>query len=153
MKITGFHASSGRIRYVTLDGTKTAPTIVGHGERPLQLNANRSAFAQACRNLFVAIIADQTPASLAYVLSMDAKARDQVAGLILPFGVLNIVALDQGKPVEEFIPANFSKSKLAPFLTPFTDKYAFVDELIGRPANKWSNQHRLAALAAWMTLT
>lgn len=153
MKITGFHASSGRIRYVTLEGTKAAPVLVGHGERPLQLNENRSAFAQACRNLFVAIIADQAPEGLAYVLSMDAKARDQVAGLILPFGVLNIVALDQGKPIDEFIPANFSKSKLAPFFAPFTDKYAFIDGVIGRPASKWSNQHRLAALAAWMALT
>ena len=153
MKITGFHASSGRIRFVTLEGTKASPTIVGYGERPLQLNANRSAFAQACRNLFVAIIADQTPASLAYVLSMDSKSRDQVAGLILPFGVLNLVALDQGKTIDEFIPANFSKSKLAPFLAPFTNKYAFVDGLIGRPASKWSDQHRLAALSAWMALS
>jgi hypothetical protein len=152
MKITGFHASSGKIRYVTLDGTKKAPALIDHGERPLQLDSSRSAFAQACRNLFVAILADQSPSCVAYVLSMDAKSRDQVAGLILPFGVLSIVALDQGKPVEEFIPANFSKSKLSPFVSPFTDKYAFVDQVVGQPKRKWSNQHRLAALAAWMAL-
>jgi len=103
--------------------------------------------------LFVAIIADQLPERLAYVLSMDAKSRDQIAALILPFGVLNIVALDQGKPIEEFIAANFSKSKFAPFVPTFTNKYDFVDQVIGHPQSKWSNQHRLAALAAWMMLT
>lgn len=151
MKITGFHASSGKIRYVTLGGTRAKPVLVDHGERPLQLNDNRTAFAQAARNLFVGIIADQSTEAVAYVLSMDAKTRDQVAGLILPFGVLSVVALDKGLPADEYIAANFSKKPIQPYVASFSDKYDAADQLFGIPAKKWSNQHRLAALASWMS--
>ena len=152
MKITGFHASSGKIRYVTLKGTKAKPVLVSYGERPLQLNSNRAAFAQAASNLFVGIVADQGTEAASYLLSMDAKTRDQIAGLILPFGVLCLVALDQGFPVSEYIAANFSKKPLSPYVSTFKDKYDFIDQILGIPPRGWSNQHRLAALAGWMEL-
>src|SRR5688572_26152068 len=110
MRTIGFHASKGIIRFVVLEGDASNPKVVNHERRPLQLIADRPTFVQNARNLFDNVLTSLSPDRLAYVLSMDAKSKDQIAGLILPFAALNVCARDHGKPCDEFIAANFGKT-------------------------------------------
>lgn len=110
VRTIGFHASKGTIRFVVLEGQVSGPTVVQHDRRPLSLIEDRPEFIQNARNLFGNVISTFSPDRIAYVLSMNAETHDQVAGIVLPFGALNVCARDNSLPCSEFIAANFSKS-------------------------------------------
>ena len=153
MRSIGFHASKGVIRFVVVEGSASLPIVVQHDRRPLQLISDRPNFIQNARNLFGNVISSFSPDRLAYVLSMDAKSQDQIAGLILPFAAASICARESSKQCVEFIAANFSKS----FFTSrgaswLENRYKSGDALLGTHPPNWTNSERLAALAAWGVL-
>jgi hypothetical protein len=153
VRTIGFHASKGIIRFVVLEGQTLSPTVVLHERRPLTLIDDRPEFIQNARNLFVNVVSTYSPDSLAYVLSMNAETRDQVAGNVLPFGALNVCARDKSLSCEEFIALNFSKN----FFTNrgvswLTNRYKSADALLGIHPPNWTDSERLAALAAWAVL-
>ena len=87
------------------------------------------------------------------MLSMNAETHDQVAGIVLPFGALNVCARDNSLSCEEFIALNFSKT----FFTNrgaswLTNRYKSADAVLGTHAPNWTDSERLAALAAWAVL-
>ena len=153
MRSIGFHASKGIIRFVVLDDDTSNLTVIKHERRPLQLVNERTEYIQNARNLFGNVISAFSPDRLAYVLSMDAKSQAQVAGLILPFAALNVCAREAGKPCAEFIAANFSKTffttRKASWLQ---NRYDSADKLLGVHPPNWTNNERLASLAAWGAL-
>ena len=154
MRTIGFHASKGIIRFVVLDSDVSHPTVVEHDRRPLQLLEDRPEFIQTARLLFENVVSTFAPDRLAYVLSMNAQAQDQVAGLVLPFGALNVCARDNSKPCTEFIAANFSKSFFSNRAATWVagDRYKSADGVLGTHPPNWTNSERLAALAAWGVL-
>jgi hypothetical protein len=84
---------------------------------------------------------------------MNAETRDQVAGIVLPFGALNVSARDNSLSCEEFIALNFSKT----FFTNrgaswLTNRYKSADAVLGTHPPNWTDSERLAALAAWAVL-
>lgn len=150
MRTIGFHASKGTIRFVVLEGNVSNPTVVSHERRPLQLVADRPTFVQNARNLFDNVLNSMSPHRLAYVLSMDAKSKEQIAGLILPFAALNVCARDHGKSCEEFIAANFGKSFFTTRgATWHDDRYKSADPIFGSHPPNWTKNEQLAAMAAW----
>ena len=150
MRTIGFHASKGIIRFVVLEGDVSSPTVVNHERRPLQLIADRPAFVQNARNLFDNVLTTLSPDRLAYVLSMDAKSKDQIAGLILPFAALNVCARDHSKSCDEFIAANFGKAFFtARGATWQGDRYKSADPIFGSHPPNWTKSEQLAAMAAW----
>lgn len=150
MRTIGFHASKGIIRFVVLEGAAASPTVVTHERRPLQLIADRPTFVQTARNLFDNVLTSLSPQRVAYVLSMDAKSKDQIAGLILPFGALNVCARDHSKPCDEFIAANFGKTFFTTRgATWHGDRYKSADPLFGSHPPNWTKSEQLAAMAAW----
>jgi hypothetical protein len=150
VRTIGFHASKGVIRFVVLEGGVSNPTLVVHDRRPLQLIADRPSFVQNARNLFDNVLTSLSPDRLAYVLSMDAKSKDQIAGLILPFGALNVCARDHGKSCDEFIAANFGKTFFTGRgATWHGDRYKSADPVFGSHPPNWTKSEQLAAMAAW----
>lgn len=153
MRTIGFHASKGVIRFVVLEGDASNPTVVTHDRRPLQLIADRPSFVQNARNLFENVLTSFSPDRLAYVLSMDAKSKDQIAGLILPFGALNVCARDHGKSCDEFIAANFGKMFFTGRGATWDgDRYKSADPIFGSHPPNWTKSEQLAAMAAWGTM-
>lgn len=150
MRTIGFHASKGIIRFVVLEGSASSPSVTKHERRPLQLIADRPTFIQNARNLFDNVLTSLSPDQLAYVLSMDAKSQDQIAGLVLPFGALNVCARDHAKPCDEFIAANFGKTFFTKrSATWHGDRYASADTIFGKHPPNWTKSEQLAAMAAW----
>ncbi len=150
MRAIGFHASKSIIRFVVIDGNAQNPLVCQHDRRPLQLLDDRPEFIQNARNLFGNVVSSFSPDRVAYVLSMDAKSQDQVAGLVLPFGALNVCARENSKPCTEFIAANFSKSFFSSRGASWVgDRYKSADALLGTHPPNWTNSERLASLAAW----
>lgn len=153
MRTIGFHASKGTIRFVVLEGTATNPTTLTHDRRPLNLIDDRPTFIHNALNLFGNVLSTYAPDRLGYLLSMDAKRQDQIAGLVLPFGALNVSARENGKPCTEFIAANFSKGFFSKRgVSWVSDRYGTADALLGTHPPNWTNAERLAALAAWAVL-
>lgn len=148
MRSIGFHASKGFIRFVVLDGERQSPVYVKHEKRPLELIDERPQYIQKARNLFSSVISTYQPDRLAYVLTMNAKSQAQLAGLLLPFGALNLCAADAGKPCREFITPNFSKSFFAKDSITFTDWKTACNTLIGAHPPNWTDAERQASLAA-----
>lgn len=153
MRAIGFHASKGVVRFAVVDGDAAHPTVLHHDRRPLQLLDDRSEFIQNARNLFGNVISSFSPDRLAYILSMDAKSQDQVAGLVLPFAALSVCARENLKPCSEYIAANFSKSFFLNRSASWSgDRYKSADVVLGTHSPNWTNGERLASLAAWGTL-
>ena len=150
MRSIGFHASKGIVRFVVVDGDAQHPVVFRHDRRPLQLLDDRPEFIQNARNLFGNVVASFSPDCVAYVLSMDAKSQDQIAGLVLPFAALNVCARENSRQCSEFIAANFSKSFFASRGASWAgDRYKSADAVLGIHPPNWTNAERLAALAAW----
>jgi len=153
VRTIGFHASKGVIRFVVIDGDAAHPTVVDHDRRPLTLLKDRPQFIQTARNLFGNVLSTFSPDRLAYVLSMNANSQDQLAGLVLPFGALNVCAREISKPCAEFIAPNFSKSFFTKRgITWVKDRYASADAVLGTHPPNWTNSERLAGLAAWAVM-
>lgn len=153
MRSIGFHASKGTIRFVVVEGVSASPVVITHERRPLQLQKDRPAFVRNAKNLIGNVLATFAPDRVAYILSMDAKSQDQVAGLIMPFGALNGCALESEIPCAEFIAANFSKSFfLKNGAVWHGDRYKSADSVLGIHPPNWTNSERLAAMAAWGAL-
>lgn len=153
MRSIGFHASKGTIRFVVIDGDVSHPIVVRHERRPLQLLNDRPDFIQNARNVLGNVVSSFSPDRMAYVLSMDAKSQDQIAGLILPFAALNVCARESSKQCTEFIAANFSKSFFSSRGASWSgDRYKSADAVLGVHPPNWTNSERLASLAAWGVL-
>ena len=153
MRAIGFHASKGIIRFVVLDGDAAHPTVMDHDRRPLTLLEDRPEFIQTARNLFGNVLSTFSPDRLAYVLSMNAQSQAQLAGLVLPFGALNVCAREIAKPCTEFIAANFSKSFFSKRGASWaTNRYKSADAVLGTHPPNWTDSERLAGLAAWGVL-
>jgi len=144
----GFHASSGTIRYVVIEGTRSSPTVVGKARRPLQLIDDRPRFIQNAHNLFSEVIKTNSPDILAYIISMSATSKDQLASIVMPMGALNACALGSGLQCREFIAANFSKKFFKDDGISFVDRYQACDAILGVHPPNWTNSERQAALAA-----
>lgn len=150
MRSIGFHASKGVIRFVVVDNKGDKPLVIAHEKRPLQLLSDRPEFIHNARNLFGNVLANWPADRLAYILTMSAKSQDQLAGLLLPFGVLNACAREAERPCLEFIAPNFSKTFFAKRGAAWTgDRYTSTDALLGTHPPNWTDSERLAALAAW----
>lgn len=150
MRTIGFHASKGIIRFVVLEGTKSNPSVLAHERRPLLLISDRPEYIQNARNLFGNVLATWSADTVAYVLSMNASSQDQLAGLVLPFGALNVCARENGIACSEFIAANFAKTFFVRRGASWGgDRYKAADTLFGTHSPNWTNSERLAAIAAW----
>jgi hypothetical protein len=150
VRTIGFHASKGIIRFVVLEGDVSSPTVVSHDRRPLQLVADRPTYIQNARNLFDNVLTSLSPDRLAYVLSMNAKSQEQIAGLVLPFAALNICAKEHGKDCYEFIAPNFGKTYFTKRnATWHGDRYDSATPIFGSHPPNWTKNEQLAALAAW----
>lgn len=148
LRSIGFHASKGIIRFVVLEGTRQAPTLVTHDRRPLQLSADRPLFIRNARNLFESVLTNVSPQKISYILTMNAKSKDQVAGLILPFGILNFICSERDLSCVEFIAPNFSKNFFSKYKKQWSNRYDVFDAIVGTHPPNWTDSERLAGLAA-----
>ena len=85
------------------------------------------------------------PERLAYRISMNAKSLAQIRYLHYSLGILTWVAFDGNIPICEY--ATQSKKAVGD-----ADKLSACDTLLGIPSGTWTNEKRLAALSAWMSL-
>lgn len=153
MRSIGFHSSKGILRFVVLDGSRSAPTVFTHDRRPLQLLDDRPQFVRNAYNLFESILNLYNPDSVAYLLTMNANSQDQIAGLIMPYGALNLLSISSGRKCSEAIIANFSKKFFQNRSAVWDgDKYSSADLVFGVHAPNWTNSERSAALAAWSAM-
>jgi hypothetical protein len=152
MKAIGFHASSGTLRYVIVEGTRNSAKVLAHERRPLTLLDDRPKFFQGAKNLFSSILKGVGPDAVSYMASMNANSQAQLAGIVMPFSILCICAGDANLPCKEFISQNFSKKFFGGLKLQSTEKYAACDEILGTHPPNWTNSERLAALAAFGAL-
>lgn len=148
MPALGFNIRKGELHFCCLSGPKTRPLYVGHGRHKFDPTQSRPDLANFFKQTFSELIHSYSADMLSYRLSLDAKSTDQIAYLIFPFGVLNIIAFEKSIPVREFTSQAFTKKALG-----FDeDKLTACDErIVGRPPD-WKEPTKLAALSAWMTL-
>lgn len=153
MRSIGFHLSKDILRFVILDGLNSSPNVFAHERRPLQILKSRPEFLRNALNLFESIITQYSPDTIAYVLTMSANSQEQVAGLALPLGALNIICANRPIDCKEMIAQNFSKNFFLQRGAVWdVDKYKSADRIFGRHPPNWTNNERLAALAAWSAM-
>ncbi|TNC72574.1 hypothetical protein [Rubellimicrobium roseum] len=148
LTVLGFNLRKGELHYCSLGGSKSQPIYVAHGRDPFDPSQSRAALSHFFRQTFGEVIGANNPDQLAYRLSMDAKSADQMAYLVFPFGVLNLLGFEKGLPTHEFTSQSFTPKALGYK----GDKLAACDELIACRPNSWPDGAKYAALAAWMVL-
>jgi hypothetical protein len=148
VKAVGFNISKGRLHYCVLEGHRPSAKLVLRAyekydpEQPLPQMANY--FRQA----FQGIIDREKPSAIAYRMSLEA-VKASIPYLLFSYGVLNLVAYETELPIVQTISQTFSAKALGMKL----DKFEACDKLInGIPSEKWNNDYRYAALAAWIAL-
>lgn len=148
MKALGFNIKKGELWFCVLQGDRRAPTFLTDDRHRFDAEQPRTELAHFFKQTFGEVIEHTKPDRLAYRVSLDAKAADQVAYLCYPFGILNLCAHERGMPIQEFVTQSFSKRALGYA----GDKFDACDALISNRPAKWGRDGKLAALAAWMAL-
>lgn len=148
LTVLGFNLRKGELHHSALGGSRSKPVYVRHGRDPFDPGQSRPALSHFFRQTFGEVIGANNPDRLAYRLSIEAASADQMAYLIFPFGVLNLLAFEKGLPSHEFTSRSFTPKALGYK----GDKLVACDELIGGRPDSWPEGAKYAALAAWMVL-
>lgn len=148
MNVVGFNISKEKISYCLLEGPKASCRLIFHGVEKFNASQPIPEMTNYFREAFSEIINRHKPDGIAYRMSLEGK-KASIPYLYFSFGILNLIAFEQGKPVSQSISQSFSAKSLGRK----GDKFAVCDDLIADiPDSKWTNEHRYAALAAWMAL-
>ena len=100
--------------------------------------------------IFVELLAKHNPDRVGYRVSKNASKIDQFAYLYFPYGILNRICHEQGKPTKEFNISSFT-SKLLGF--PKAEKsMSACNRIFGSPTPHWDDSQRYSAMSAWGSL-
>lgn len=112
MPCLGFNILKGELFYCLLDGTKPSPSHVDSGVHRFDPSQPKPDLANFFKQTFREVVERARPTKLAYRLSLETAKADQFAYLAFPFGVLNLLAHENGLPIAEFTMQAFTKRAL-----------------------------------------
>lgn len=148
MRVLGFNISKDKIAYCLVEGQKSDCQLVVRSIEKFDSSQSIPELTNFFREAFLEIINRQKPDKLAYRMSLEGK-KASIPYLYFSFGILNLIAYERSLAIEQSISQTFSAKSLGQK----GDKFEICDNLIADiPSDKWTNDHRYAALAAWMAL-
>ena len=146
MKILGFNIAKGRLTYCLIEGPKTAATLLDHGYEKFDPARPIPDMANYFKQTFCELIKRGQPDQISYRMSLEAK-KDSISYLLFSYGILNLIAHEQGLHIAQTISQTFSSKALGAK----GDKFQICDQLIKAPKSSWDNNYRYAALSALMS--
>jgi Holliday junction resolvasome RuvABC endonuclease subunit len=148
LRSLGFNICKARLCYSLLEGKKKSATLLSKGYEKYDPEQPLPEMANYFKQTFKEVIDREKPDIIAYRLSLEAK-KASIPYLHFSYGILNLVAHEISIPIEQTISQTFSAKALGKK----GDKFEVCDQLISNiPEQKWNNDFRYAALAAWMAL-
>lgn len=148
MSVVGFNISKDKISYVILEGSKNSCRVNYHSIEKFDSTQPTPELVNYFKEAFLEIITKHKPDRIAYRMSLESK-KANIPYLYFSYGVLNLFAYERGIAINQTISQTFSAKELGQK----GDKFAVCDQIIADvPSSKWTNDHRYAALAAWVSL-
>lgn len=148
MSVLGFNLQKGELHFCLLDGRRTAPRYLLHDRHRFNPDQSKPELANFFKQTFNELFEAHQPGAFAYRLTMDAKKADQLAYLVFPFGILNLIAYERGIESTQSTLHTFTKKALGYQ----GDKFSACDAKIADCPASWTNPAKLAALSAWISL-
>lgn len=148
MRVLGFNLQKGELHFCLLNGNRKEPRYLAHDRHRFNPDQPKPELANFFKLTFNELIDAHQADIVAYRLSMDAKRADQLAYLVFPFGILNLIAHERGISTAQSILQSYTKKALG-----FAgDKFDACDTLIANAPSPWGNPSKLAALSAWVAM-
>jgi hypothetical protein len=84
-------------------------------------------------------------------MPIDTSAeKEPIVHILLPYGILYLLAHHRKIPVSSYVSANYVASRLG--LPKGTNIYTHCDDVLGSHPPYWDNNQKHAVLAAWFEL-
>jgi hypothetical protein len=99
---------------------------------------------------FVEVLDKAAAQRTAYRVSLNANKVAQIAYLLMPWGVLNLVAFGKGIQSREYNKMTFTPKKFR--LPKGTDLEGHLESLFGSKPPHWDASQKISVLAAWAAL-
>ena len=147
MKILGFNISKARLAYCLVEGSKSNASLIDHGYEKFDPIRPIPEMANYFKQTFSELIKKSEPYGIAYRMSLESK-KDSISYLLFSFGILNLVAHEQGLAIHQTISQTFSAKALGMK----GDKFVVCDQLLKGLPSTWDNNYRYAALSALVSL-
>ena len=148
MSAVGFNISKDKISYVVILGNRNSCKVLFHSVEKFDSSQPIPEMANYFKEAFAEIITKHKPDRISYRMSLESK-KANIPYLYFSYGVLNLLAYEKGIAITQTISQSFSAKELGHK----GDKFTVCDQIIDDiPSSKWNNDHRYAALAAWISL-
>jgi len=143
----GINLEKNSFRYTVLDGDRKTPILIEKNKVVINAAISISELMDWYESTFTNLLERHTPEIIGIKLGLSAK-KAQIAFWYYPYGILHSMAFQKQIPVIEFVPANYTASKLG--LAKGTNIYDYVDEVIGNNPPYWDKSQKYSVLAAWL---
>lgn len=151
MRALGLNVDKGTLRWVLVDGTLSAPTVVSGGRMPHDPGQGLAARMTWFRDRFDALIGEHAPDRIAYRMHMGrAMTQEQVGTFHYPWGVLLLCCAGPGIEPIELTGSSLTAKRFG--LPKGAKPMIEVDTVLGRHPPHWDDAQRYAACAAWGSL-
>lgn len=149
MKVLGIHLQKEKLYYAVIEGSKSSPVLV-EKERLCTVSwGNVPEFMDWFETHISQIISTHSPDKISYRLTLDPK-KEQLFTLIMPLGILNLLAHKENIPTKDYTARSYTPSKLG--LSRGLDLYSYCDSIFGTPRPYWDKNMKNAILAGWFEL-
>ena len=146
MKVLGIHISKGQFRFAVIEGTKNNPVLIDKG-RMVTTNPQKVPQLMDWYDTHFRELVDKfKPEKIAYRLTLNPR-KEQLFTSEFPFGILNLLAHQQGIPIVAYSPQSFVPSKLG--LPKNTNILNYCDDIFGSQPPYWDDNQRYSILVAW----
>lgn len=150
MKSIGFELKKGELRFSVLEGAFAAPQWVVHDRRVFNPDLDRASLMSWFKQNFMETLDKAAPQRVAYRVSLNANKVAQIGYLLLPWGVLNLIAFEKGLQTFEYNKMTFTAKRFG--LPKGTNPEDHLDNLFGPKSPHWDSSQKVSVLAAWAAL-